>query len=1266
MTLASFVDGTDLSHWADRRDAESTLPRLLRRLIHATVALVERIALPADEGVQLGGWDGVVQVARGNAYVPDGLSVWELGRSRAVKGKADDDYEKRTADPLGLDPLTVTFVFVTPRRWGGKDRWIANKKGEGRWGDVRAYDADDLAAWLESAPAVHAWLSRLLGKHPEGVVDIDHFWREWRAVTSPPTSTALVIAGRHDAARAIQERLQGPASIASLRADSRDEALAFFAAVMQQLPPEERVEYLARGVVVESVAAWGQLATSVSPLVLLLAFDDRRAAAAAATRGHHVLVPLGNGDAPSRETIDLPRPHRDGVRGALVELGVPGAAIDDLATLGRCSPTALRRRLAIDPAVLSPHWSWPSVARALLPALLVGRWDDTNPADRELLARLAGGSYTALSESLTRWANEPDPPVRRVGDIWVLASREDAWPLLARFLTGDDLRRFEAATLAALGEVDPRHALPMAERRLAGLLGRGHAHSGHLREGLAETLAILATHSDSVSLVGATPGQVWADRIARQLLAGATGWPLWGSLTWLLPLLAEASPDIVLRAVDRGLAGERPVLAYLFTDHGDDFDGGFDSSLHTGLLWALETLAWSPDYFGQAVPLLAALARLDPGGRNANRPADSLHEIFLCWHPHTSAGFDQRLRVLDRLREREPAVSWRLLLGLLTKEHETSHSTATPRWRDWATTRSSAITTGELVSAATEVARRLLSDVGTNGCRWGDLIARVDRLPRAEFEAAAARLNEADLATFSSADRRIVWDSLRAVISRHTAYPDAPWAMKGEQIEPLRRAYARFEPADPLVRHAWLFSDRPEVLVSGEDDWQGRNVALETARADAVRALHAGGGVPLLLTFAVQVERPWYVGHALGRSDLLADREDDLLAQTLGAPNAAHRDLALGYLRGRAARGGHQWLEAIRTSEVIARGTPQGRADLYRCLPFEARTWDQMEALDEETRRLYWSGAPVWGLAEVGDDDHARVVANLVRHGHLEAAIHFIALYARENHARVPAPIIADMLAGAIEAPNQATIDWDALDHDVATLLDVLDAAAEIDTTQVARFEWFFLPLLTRQRDPRTLHRALATDPAFFNEVLRWVYHADGDESRELSEEGRARARLGLEVFWSWRRPPSLGSGDDIDAAALRDWATAAHELAHGSGRGAVGDGQIGQVLAHVPAGADGAWPHEAVRDLLEDLRSDDLERGLATGVANRRGVVTRALGDSGAQERALAAVYLGHARLTQDRWPRITRVLHEIAGDYEAHGRRVDVVGALEQDTWR
>ncbi|MBC7294001.1 MAG: hypothetical protein H5T84_07885, partial [Thermoleophilia bacterium] len=408
------ANSKDIEFWAERLDARATLPRLVRRLVLATLERLEFISFRADEGVQLKGYDGIVQAPQGNAFVPPGLSVWELSTERNAKRKADEDYAKRSATPGAVDPASASFVFVTARRWEGKESWAREKQQEGVWKTVRAYDADDLATWLEQAPAVHLWFSLLIGKHPTGAKDLRSFWEDWSACTRPQLSSDLVISGREEAVSKIHQWLRGEPSALGLRADTRHEAVAFFIASVLQLPNEEQERVLARGVVVEDLVAWWQLVLWEHPLVLIPIFPERSPVGQAVSKGHYVLVPLDQSEPHTGETLSLPRLRRTEAKKALVAMGFDEAQAEDLAALARQSLEALRRKLAIHPATLTPEWARPGFARSLLPVLLAGRWDEQNTADREAVARLAAREYAEVRELVLRWSNEPDPPVRLI------------------------------------------------------------------------------------------------------------------------------------------------------------------------------------------------------------------------------------------------------------------------------------------------------------------------------------------------------------------------------------------------------------------------------------------------------------------------------------------------------------------------------------------------------------------------------------------------------------------------------------------------------------------------------------------------------------------------------------------------------------------------------------------------------------------------------------------------------------------------------------
>ena len=165
--MTDSLDASEIINWSDRDDAANKLPELLFRLVVGTLPEpASRIDMPSGSSVRLPGWDGVLEVGRGNEWVPSGVAGWEMSCEQDVTSKANSDYEKRTEDPLDLYMPTTTFVFVTPRRWRNKRRWERRHREEGKWRDVRAYDADDLAQWLRQSEEVTRWLVSVVYRLP--------------------------------------------------------------------------------------------------------------------------------------------------------------------------------------------------------------------------------------------------------------------------------------------------------------------------------------------------------------------------------------------------------------------------------------------------------------------------------------------------------------------------------------------------------------------------------------------------------------------------------------------------------------------------------------------------------------------------------------------------------------------------------------------------------------------------------------------------------------------------------------------------------------------------------------------------------------------------------------------------------------------------------------------------------------------------------------------------------------------------------------------
>lgn len=1260
--LANLIDATELTKWADRRTAQAELPQLIRRLILSTPQSLT-VAFRAGEGVQMSGWDGVVVARTGDAFVPAGQSVWELGVSKGSKGKADSDYEKRSAAPGDIDPAITTFVFVTLRRWRDKDAWAKRRRAEKKWFDVRAYDADDLETWIERAPTVHLWLSSLLGAPVEGVADLQAARDQWAKATVPVLTAEFVLAGRANVVSAIVAWLEDPRSPLILRAESREEALAVFVASVIAGSPATSEAQMARALAVYDSATWRRLIAAQEPLILVPLFDAGDLASAAARAGHAVVVPISQeepelqGDGIDVSPIDIRL-----ATSALTATGIAEDLASEYAALGRRSMMALRRQIAATPAGRQPAWAQPSDGRSILPAMFAARWTEASSGDRETVQLLGRAPYDEIRDRLLKWSDRPDPPLRRREANWFLVSAQDSWRLLSRYLVHDDLERFRPVAIQVLSDLDPRYGLPVEQRWMANVLGKVPQYSTLLRQGIAQTLAIMGVGGADVThpnneLVNVSSG------IVRSVLEAAnTDWRLWASLEDVLSSLAEAAPDEFLDAVERGTDGDEPILANLFTDQESS---PFSTSPHVHLLWALENLGWSPQFLGRVANLLARLTEIDPGGKTMNRPEASLYSLFRPWYPQTTASVDQRSRVIDGIRRRHSDIAWRLLRAMLPQLHGSAINNPRPKWRDWASnapTRASRLDYMHAVDAAVQMLHAM---VGRSGQRWADLVEALPRLDVSNRDMLLTELN-ANVPTMDHADQIAVWDALRSLVSQHRSFPNAAWVMPSDAIDAIDAVRMRLEPRDGLDRFKWLFTQRPD-LPEGRDTGPGRfdayQQAVDARRIDAVRQVYALDGLDGLLKLAAMVKIPELIGRAAANLTELHQVEDELLHTHLAGEVDAYARLASAFADARIRSSGAEWVER-KLTELVPPLLPMQRVQLLRLLPPTPATWSLALHEGETVDAGYWDVVQVYDLPDV---DTEILVRKLLDRRRVFAAIEFL--------AHTTAPCDRTLVYEAFDA----LVDTKAVDqpspsfgYDAAKLLDAIATdmnATSDDISRVAQLEWTLLPVVGEyERSPRALHQALASTPSFFVDIVSLVFSGDRDGDKQekdaITDDDRERARRGYALLQSWRRLP--GQRDDDDTVApteLMTWVTTARQNLADAHRLAIGDELIGQMLSGSPLDPDGGWPAVAVRDVIEDVKSPALDRGIAIGVYNSRGVVTRPIGGGGAEERGLAERYEGYAALVSDTWPRTAALLRNMADSYRSDAAREDHRAALDDD---
>lgn len=1249
----------DLELTAKRDGFPTKFPLLVRRLILETGGGITHLDMPGGSGVASGGFDGIVTATEATPFVPEGTSVWELSVGGGQR-KADDDYGKRLTGPDGVPTKQVTYVQAILEPWTKARSWTAERNQDGRWREVRGYNLDRIHAWLDQAPATTVWLAGQIGKAMSGVRSLEDWWSEsWLPSTRVPLDEAVVLAGREEAADELVTLIESGSPVISIGGDIRpDEAMAFVAAAIARSTSLDIRSIGARALHVSDENSLAQLVTQAQPLVLLLS-DPGLARHLPAKHSHQLLLLSPPG---AQKAIKVPRLDPRSVQTHFEAKGLSRDEAAKLATLGRRSLLALRRVLALHPELFTPKWSIaPSPVQRRL--LLVGRWSFNNQADRDVVRKLVGRSYHEVEEEASRLQQGDDVPfMRRVEDIWCVLAAEDAWTLLASALTPDDLEAYRTAVLDVLTELGPVLELPPSDRWRAGLTGVGMRHSSTLRKELARSLIYLAVTKTPVQ---GLPGYTTADfscQVVREVFERANSDStnrLWSSLVDLLSLLAEAAPEEFMQGLRIWLSKVKDVSSLLFTDNDKDdrLDFGGNSP-HTRFLWALETIAWSPDYIDEAVDLLAALASVDPGGRLANRPLASLVGILSAWCPNTTAGIDDRLRCIKRVVRKHPDLGRRLLLELIPDGHSVQTEHPGPELRDWKTKQK--ISWDELKRVVNEVVSLLIELLDADPSFYPDIIPKIANFSpehRAVIAERIAAIGKTDLA---DADRSRIYDPLREEIAQHREYADAAWALPGDELDLLQQAVDAVAPRDPVSRNAWLFREHWVTLgdLRKRDNFEAYNRELDARRAEAVGEVLKEQGLNGLSRLAERTSQSGLVGSSLACRT--GDYDEVMLDWVVGSEERSQ--IATGYLARRMREEGGD----LRDRLLDLTQDPVAQARILRLSGDPSRAWEKLADLDPQVSEHYWREFSYLGLGH--DFSHVTEAArSLLDAGRPSAALDLIVLY---SHNDLPGVEAAQVAASALEMLLDVGLDdseFKALSrYDLKRVFTLLSKHRdEIGLQRVVTLEWHLFPLVGLKDDAPTLHRAVVEDPRFFVELLTalpgFENRKSDNTSRQTEEQRRAFSLRAYRVLDTCGRCPGVTEDRRVDASALKSWVDVAREQLASLGQLKRGDLRIGELLSHAPPASDGAPLHEAVRDLIEELQSDEIDRGIWNGICKSRGVTMRGLTDGGKMEWELVRAYQEYAQQARG-WPRTRRLFNQLADFYEKKARREDAEAELIQ----
>lgn len=1022
----------------------------------------------------------------------------------------------------------------------------------------------------------------------------------------------------------------------SIESTGIEDALAFTYAVLS-----DHNRLLDRTVLVTDQAAWSHLVESTTPLLLIPRFSNPDIGAAMG-RGHRVLTIINDATEYSADdaTISLPKIGRQEAAELLRQAGVDFRRAERLVALGRRSMTAFIRSISRNPVKQKPAWlSDAKTAAILTPLVLVGAWEDGNTRDEELIQSFVGTPIRDIRCLLVTLSQQTDAPFVQSGGLWRLVDPVDAARLLLPGLEPEVVQRWDALVRDMLLADDPYRNLGTTERLEAQLRGVHPGRSNTLRDHVAEGLVLAALSSNELARTASAIVQ----RLLDEAFADDTGQTL-ATLAPVLPTLAEAAPDELLAVILADFDKPIPIVRTLFQESGSGIFG--PSSLHPHLLWALENLCWSSDYYGRSAMALAALVDvdIDRDDRRGNRPIESLEKITVGWTTQSAANIDDKIKVLQAINRRYPEVGWELTLLLLQPSHSSIISSTGPRYRDWELP-SGPVTYDEMAKFHAALADEIVAAATSRADRWTALINAGNRIPaEARAKIFDHLAHEVPVGSWNSEDRHTVWAALTKQIHHQQHHADATWAMTDQEIARMREiAQALEDPSDPR-RYSYLFQWEWHVLIDGRRyNDSGFKERAYRARRDAIKSV-AKIGIDAVRSLAKDVECPDLVGTYLAVTGTL---DDASIVSWIDEESEALQRAAAFYARNRLDIDGFAWLKKILSTGDMS---PVGKQRLLAIVPMAKEYWTQVDSLGDDAVAAYWAFA---SCLSVPDEEQAEAVALLVEHGHPWRALELLS-HMLSRQSQCESTLVKQVLYSLLIAGLDPAAQHDG--YGVARALKWLESTVP-DDPDLPGLEFQFFDCTPDHKPSDALYRSLGNSPKDFVHFVKVIYRAEDrtEPTRERDEDERAYATRVWKVLWYWSRIPGLQDDGFIDVEHLTGWVTECRRLLAECGRAKVGDGEVGNVLSRCPEGRDGIWPAEEIRDLLESLKNPKIESGLSRGRYNQRGGSVRGAYDGGVQERTLAQQYETDAKALELTWPRTAAILRNMARSYESDAHHID-----------
>lgn len=779
-------------------------------------------------------------------------------------------------------------------------------------------------------------------------------------------------------------------------------------------------------------------------------------------------------------------------------------------------------------------------------------------------------------------------------------------------------------------KIDSIFNKPFEEHYIISALNDESENSNMLRSGMIRSMIFRSIYQEN---------QYEIDTIVKNILVTIDSVEKWAYFSQFFTQLCEASPKAALERLEYEVKNSTGLIT-LFKSSSN---GIFARNYYTCILWAIEQLLLYKEYASRAIIWLFNIDNMNIEYKLSNSPRLILNHVFCAWFNISVLTTREKIMLAGRvIKKYENA--WDLIFQQLNEGQIILSTTNKPNYRKFDDIPRP--TTHDVINIYNKYINLCIENIDTNIDKWIKVINQFSIFSNEILDELLNKLKDV-IAKINDTSKRIIKDELREQLYKHRYFSNTDWAMNENRLKKIEILHELIDFEDKVYDYLYLFNQSYDVhilhpICSKESNSRDKNSNLEENEIkEKLKEFKDNGLSVERLIILINKESHNKLGMYIAKYYTNEMFDINLYKKMIYIKGI--KDVLCSYV---------SWIYNNTTNNLVIKKAKllsenyENSTELYvDILKVENLVYEnhpQIMDEDEFIKQLYWSKHIRCFSISNDRNTLSWVLAELKKYNN---AVSYIECLCNGLNIFTATEILEYMI-NLKKFDNIKCID-PMSSHYLNNIMDNIEINFEGQYEkydEIMALELFLMNIIDWDKMNCTQYQ-FKKKPKYYAELIKCIYLQDGEKRDNRTKEQIQISNNLFSFYYNKLFFCPCENNGELDLKELNKWVNEFKDELRKQNQLNLLESQLGRLFAYSPVDNDGYYPHSSVREIIEDIASDDLRNSYVIAEKNKRGVYSRSAGKT---EKELAMKYKENADEIRILYPETAKIYDDLYNSYK------------------